>query len=66
MCTHTKAKGPKETFGGDGYVYNLDCVTSLVVQWLIKNLPSNAGYMGSIPHAAERLSPVTTTTEPGL
>ena len=39
---------------------------------VVKNLPANAGDMGSIPwsrkipHAMEQLSPCTTTTEPAL
>ena len=39
---------------------------------VVKNLPANAGDMGSspwsekIPHAAEQLSPYSTTTEPVL
>ena len=39
---------------------------------VVKNPPANAGDMGSIPgprkilHAAEQLSPSTTTTEPVL
>ena len=38
---------------------------------MVKNLPANAGDMGSspagkIPHAAEQLSPCATTTEPAL
>ena len=33
---------------------------------VVKNLPANAGDTGSIPHAAEQLSPGTTTTEPVL
>ena len=46
------------------------CGSSLVVQW-VKNLPSNARDMGSIPEwgtkilrASEQLSPPATTTEP--
>ena len=31
---------------------------------VVKSLPSNAGDMGSIPHAAAQLSPCTATTEP--
>ena len=31
-----------------------------------KNLPAKAGDMGVIPHAAEQLSPCTTTIEPVL
>ena len=39
---------------------------------VVKNPPANAGDMGSItgpmrsPHAAEQLSPCSTTTEPAL
>ena len=39
---------------------------------VVKNLPANAGDTGSrpglgrFPHAAEQLSPCTTTTEPAL
>ena len=39
---------------------------------VVKNLPCNAGdagsinWSGEIPHAAEQLSPCTTTTEPVL
>ena len=39
---------------------------------MVKNLPANAGDMGSIPspgkipHATEQLSPCATTTEPAL
>ena len=37
---------------------------SLVAQW--QRLPAKAGDMGAIQHAAEQLSPCTTTIEPVL
>ena len=44
--------------------------TSLVAQWLRVLLPMRGHgfepWSGKIPHAAEQLSPCTTTTEPAL
>ena len=52
------------------YLIISDVGASLVVQWLRIRLPMQGHgfkpWSGKIPHAAEQLSPCTTTTEPAL
>ena len=38
LATHKKAKGHKETFGGDGYVFYLDCDDGIL------GIPNSSNY----------------------